>query len=253
METNPFSTHDALRESKYFGLANGRVVRMDDLEATPELFTSAAIGAFQGFVADPQFPCVGAKSAMTRESIRFGVYDKLGAAASSAGLAHDLFTFTQDPLVLAEDDFVTFVAIFREPGELTEVEFEQLLWDQLAQLTKVDAPLHDWDPTVSRKPDDPHFAFSFAGLAFFVVGLHPQSSRLARQFPWPTLVFNPHAQFVRLKESQKMARMQEVIRERENDLQGSLNPNLGEHGEISEARQYSGRPVEHDWEPPVDL
>lgn len=187
-------------------------MRMDDLETTPDLFTSAAIGAFQGFVADPQFPCVGAKSALAHESVRFGVYDKLGAPNSSAGLAHDLFTFTQDPLVVAQNEFVTFVAMFREPAELTEEEFELLLWDELAQLMKLDAPLHDWDPTVSQQPDDPHFAFSFAGLAFFVVGLHPQSSRLARQFPWPTLVFNPHAQFVRLKESQKMGRMQDVIR-----------------------------------------
>lgn len=253
MATNPFSTHEAFRESHYFGLKNGRVVRMDDLEAAPDLFTSAAIGAFQGFVGDPQFPCVGAKSAIAHESVRFGVYDRIGSPTSSAGLARDLFTFTQDPLVVTQDDFVTFVAMFREPGELTEEEFERLLWDELAQLTKLDAPLHDWDPSVSSNPDDPHFAFSFAGLAFFVVGLHPQSSRLARQFPWPTLVFNPHAQFVRLKESQKMQRMQEVIRERDQELQGSLNPNLGEHGEISEARQYSGRRVEPDWEPPAEL
>lgn len=253
MEVNPFSTADALRGSRYFGSVNGRVVRMDESEEAPDLFTSAAIGAFHGFVVDPQFPCVGAKSAVAHEGARFGVYDKLGAAGSAEALAHDLFTFTQESAVDSQTEFVTFVAIFREPAELDEQQFEQLLWDELRQLTRLDSPLHDWDPTVSPDPDDPHFAFSFAGLAFFVVGLHPQSSRLARQFPWPTLVFNPHAQFVRLREAQKMERLQQVIREREQELQGSLNPNLGEHGEVSDARQYSGRPVEPDWQPPAQL
>ena len=44
-----------------------------------------------------------------------------------------------------------------------------------------------------------NFGFSFAGRGFFVIGLHPASSRLARRFPWPTLVFNAHFQFDRLK------------------------------------------------------
>ena len=59
-----------------------------------------------------------------------------------------------------------------------------------------DAPLHDWDPAVSSNPDDPHFSFSFAGHAFFIIGLHPGSTRLARQFPWPTLVFMPYIAFI---------------------------------------------------------
>ena len=43
--------------------------------------------------------------------------------------------------------------------------------------------------------------------------------------------------------------MQDVIRIRELSLQGSLNPNLADHGNVTEARQYSGRPVEPDWHP----
>ena len=80
--------------------------------------------------------------------------------------------------------------------------------------------------------------------------LHPDGE--ARRFPWPLLVFNPHAQFLRLKEAGQWDRMQEVIRTRELSLQGSLNPNLAEHGSVTEARQYSGRPVEPDWQPPFE-
>jgi FPC/CPF motif-containing protein YcgG len=40
------------------------------------------------------------------------------------------------------------------------------------------------------------------------------------------------------------------VREREIALQGSLNPNLADFGERSEARQYSGRAVEDQWRCP---
>ncbi len=44
--------------------------------------------------------------------------------------------------------------------------------------------------------------------------------------------------------------MQEVIRDRERNLQGDLNPNLADFGTRSEARQYSGRPMEEQWRCP---
>ena len=253
MTVNPYDSETALRHSRYYRIKAGRPVPAADDTRSPDLFASAAIGAFHGFVQNPSFSCVGAKSAVAHETVRLGVYERLGSPESAAGLARDLFTFTHEPAELIDNDFVTFVAMFREPGHLDEAAFESLLWDELRQLNRLDAPLHAWDPSVSPDPDDPHFGFSFAGTAFFVVGLHPNSSRTARQFPFPTLVFNPHAQFVRLKEAGRWAKMQEVIRTREDKLQGSLNPNLADYGSESEARQYSGREVEPDWHPPVTL
>jgi FPC/CPF motif-containing protein YcgG len=63
-------------------------------------------------------------------------------------------------------------------------------------------------------------------------------------------VFNAHHQFEKLREEGRYARMQEVIRCRERNLQGTLNPNLADFGTSSEARQYSGRPVEEEWRCP---
>ena len=249
---NPFDSKLAVRHSQYFYTKDGRPVSEGGPASPPDLFESAAVAAFRGFVENPQFSCVGAKSAVAHESVRLGVYDHLGSEGATAGLARDLWTFTHDPVTNSDNDFVTFVALFKEPIELDEAGFEDHLWEQLRQLNRLDAPLHAWDPTVSPDPDDPHFGFSFAGTAFFVVGLHPHSSREARRFPWPLLVFNPHAQFTRLREAGRWARMQEVIRTRELSLQGSLNPNLADHGNVTEARQYSGRPVEPDWEPPFE-
>lgn len=220
-----------------------------DHDAAPgnDLTVAAMHGAFRAFVLDPQYTCVGARSAVHSGSYRLGVYHELGCPRSTAALARDLAAFTRqvDDIDAA---FATFVAVFERPQDTDEESFERALWAQLQRLHDADpAP---WDPAVSSDPDDPHFSFSFAGTAFFIVGLHPGSSRLSRKFPWPALVFNPHTQFERLREQGKYARMQQVIRERERALQGDINPVLEDFGRDSEARQYSGRVVETDWRPP---
>ena len=247
---NPFDTEQARQNSRYFGTKSGRAVLLSEPGESPDLFASAAIGAFRGFVLNPEFSCVGAKSAVMHETSRLGVYDRLGGAGATAGLCRDLYTFAREAEAADEGDFMTFVAMFREPTDVDEREFERLLWVQLRLLNQLDAPFHDWDTSVSENPEDPHFGFSFAETAFFIVGLHPHSSREARRFIWPTLVFNPHAQFEHLKEEGRWNRLQEVVRMREESLQGSLNPNLADHGTETEARQYSGRAVEPDWHPP---
>ena len=150
-----------------------------------------------------------------------------------------------------ENEFSSFVVVFRGPLDLTEREFETCLWLQLRQLHEADRS--DWDTGVSPDPNDPHFSFSFAGQAFYVIGMHAHSSREARRFPWPTLVFNPHEQFERLRTEKKWKRMQQLIRGREFALQGTINPMLSDFGEQSEARQYSGRVVEEDWQAPFSV
>ena len=105
---------------------------------------------------------------------------------------------------------------------------------------------------MAADPENPHFAFSVAGTAFFVVGLHPNASRVARRAPLPTLVFNLHAQFERMRADGRYQRMRDTIRRRDAELQGFLNPMVSDHGVSSEARQYAGRAVPPDWTPPFE-
>ena len=63
-------------------------------------------------------------------------------------------------------------------------------------------------------------------------------------------MFNPRAQFDRLKAEGRFDRMRDLVRERDVALQGSVNPNLADFGQASEARQYSGRATEPTWECP---
>jgi uncharacterized protein len=138
-------------------------------------------------------------------------------------------------------------ACVRSPVPATESGFERLLWQALRHLHEHDD--EPWAGGAATDPADPHFAFSVAGTAFFVVGMHPRASRIARRAPLPTLVFNLHEQFERLRGSGRFARMRDTIRRRDADLQGAPNPMVDDHGTRSEARQYAGRVVPDDWEP----
>jgi FPC/CPF motif-containing protein YcgG len=204
---------------------------------------------FRKFVGGEGFSCLAGKGVVKGGEYTIGVYGVLGSARSSRALAGDLSAFAA---TVAQNDPHprAFVAVFPTRPPADEQSFEQRLWEQLGHLRAADAPDAAWDPMASDDPDDPHFAFSFARKAFFIVGLHAASSRLSRRFRWPALVFNPHAQFDRLRSHGKFDRLRGMIRDREIALQGSLNPNLADFGERSEARQYSGRAVEPDWQCP---
>jgi len=123
-----------------------------------------------------------------------GMYSEMNTPGTNAGLARDLFAFVQEQPYM-QSGFTTFIASFAEPHPFDEGDFERLLWQQLQALHDLDAPLHAWDASVSADPENPAFSFSFAGHAFFIIGMSPASSRWSRRFAWPMLVFNAHNQF----------------------------------------------------------
>ena len=199
--------------------------------------------AFHEFVADARFPCLAAKATLrtgSDDDDDLHVYGVLGSVTVSDALATDLGRFARR-MSSAGPRLTAFIAIFTGRPPASERAFERRLWSQLQLLHERDDPAMGWDPTVSADPDDPRFSFSFAGTAFFVVGLHPKSSRLARRFRCPALVFNPHAQFEQLRRDGHFERLRDLIRARDIALQGSINPSLADFGERSEAAQYAGR------------
>ncbi|VTU19531.1 hypothetical protein RA8CHR_01948 [Variovorax sp. RA8] len=181
--------------------------------------------------------------------MRFANFGRLGDASEASKLCDALLAYANDFREPGSAP-VSFVALF-ECEELEEREFERRLWQQLEAMHKVDrARGFDWDPTVGKDPEREDFSFSIGGRAYFVVGLHPGASRMARRAPMPCLVFNFHDQFETLKALGKYQSMQETIRKRDMALQGSVNPVLSRFGEASEARQYSGRVVGEGWKCP---
>lgn len=199
-------------------------------------------------ILGPEYPCLGARSVFKRERATVVLHDDLEAPETARALLEQLreYAATVDP----EEGFVSFVAGFRGPEVRDEKHFEEMLWGLLQRLHDVDE--QPWAPEVSADPNDPHFAFSIAGTPFFIVGLHPKASREARRMPLPVLVFNLHEQFESLREDGGFERMRDTIRRRDEELQGSINPMVSDHGETSEARQYSGRKLEKAWEAPFE-
>jgi uncharacterized protein len=249
MQSNPYNSKLALANSSYWKFhENALVSPSRPAEAAPAL-VKFVHGQVRVMVLEPEFICIGARATLLRGSYRFGMYEQLNSRAATAGLGHDLFTFVQD-LQTMDSDFTTFIASFKGPMPHDEKHFESLVWDQLQNLHEMDAAFHRWDPSVSDDPQDPRFSFSFAECAFFIIGMHAGSSRWSRRFAWPTLVFNAHHQFEKLREKGQYQNFQRTIRAKDVELQGNHNPNLGDFGKVSDARQYSGRLTEEDWKCP---
>jgi len=204
----------------------------------------------KAFIQAADFPCVGAKSALARGALTCSVYDDISSAAQDLDLRKDVCEFIArldrtGPVVQS------FTAIFRQPKGLTEEAFEKDLWNRLQSLHNLDtASGAVWAPETSSDPDSLHFSVSLCGEAFFIIGLHPNASRPARRFSHPALVFNSHEQFERLRDDGRFETMKGIIRDREVAQTGSINPMLNDFGDRSEARQYSGRAVDSDWECP---
>jgi uncharacterized protein len=205
-----------------------------------------AVVGLAAMIAQDEYPCLGAKAVFRTDRATTRTYRRLGSRAAAGALLADLRAFAAG--VDLDDGFASFLAVFTEPQVVDEAHFEALLWAQLRAIHDEDGT--QWAEGVASDPDDPHFAFSAGGTAYFVVGLHPRASRLARRAPAPTLVFNLHEQFERLRAEGRFPRMRDRIRARDEALQGSVNPMVGDHGAASEARQYAGRRVGPQWQAP---
>jgi FPC/CPF motif-containing protein YcgG len=205
--------------------------------------------ALETMVGHVEFPCLGAKSVFRRGSVEHVVLDDMRGDEVAETLVDRLAAFARE--IEGADGFHSFIATFRGPIPSDEAAFETLLFDLLQRLH--DADDDAWAPGVGSDPTDPHFAFSVGGTAYFIVGLHPAASRVARRAPLPTLVFNPHEQFEQLREEGRFDGMRGAIRRRDEDLQGSINPMVADHGEATEAMQYSGRAHGADWQPPLEV
>ena len=206
--------------------------------------------AIAAMISQPQFPCVGAKSALARDSLKVIAGHSLDSNWDDLAIHRALLAWAREYRDSTEG-LRSLAVIFDGPLDLSETEFENLLWARIQSLADKDAWLgQNYDARVSADPKDPHFSLSFGGEAFFVIGLHPNASRPARRFSHPMLVFNLHDQFEQLREQGTYEKMRETILARDEKLAGDINPMLATYGESSEARQYSGRQVAEDWQCP---
>ena len=151
----------------------------------------------------------------------------------------------------SHESFHSAAVIFSNPREPTESEFEELLWVRLNSLAVLDRKKYTHDKRVDPDPTSSRFSFSLKEEAFFIIGLHPSSSRKARRFTYPAIVFNPHEEFERLKRTGRYESMKKVVRRRDKTFSGSVNPMLKDFGEAPEVVQYSGKQYDSTWKCPL--
>jgi FPC/CPF motif-containing protein YcgG len=195
--------------------------------------------SLRGHILNEFYPCVGARAAFHSGTYRFGFYKELAHPTSVLAQGHDLKRFVKEYEKLG--DFTTFVSIFKYPQSTNEQEFEDLLWKHLQALHELDGT--KWDPHYDPDPQSPYFAFSFAGCAFFLVGMHSGASRFSRRLDFAALIFNPESQIHRLKREGQFDHMAEMIRKRDVRFQGSVNPSIPQDpaSQENESGVYSGK------------
>lgn len=208
--------------------------------------TDVLAARFRSFVRDPSHPCALAKSVVAQDAVEFASYASLGGPESAAAMCRDVYASMDKQ----RHGLWSFVAMFPDEEIADEHVFESRLWMHLQLMHDYDAVRHGWDAAVSADPEDASFSFSIGGCAWYIIGLHPQASRHSRRLENVALVLNPHAQFENLRERGRYASVRDQIRQRDMNLQGSINPMLRDHGEASEARQYSGRATSEAWKCP---
>lgn len=202
---------------------------------------------FNHFILDKDHPCLMAQTVFSMDKVDFHEYDNFGSRETARAILKDLKKYIAN-YDFESNEFLTFLVAFRGRQNYSEEEFEQKLWEQLQHLHELDDA--QWDKEVDLDPESKNFSFSLGGRAFYIVGMHPNSSRKARQAPYPAIAFNLHWQFEKLREMGTYYTVRDKIRERDTELQGGINPMLEDFGEDSEARQYSGRKVGDDWKCP---
>ena len=211
---------------------------------------NAVIKEYIQYLQAKPFPCIAAKAALAHDHIKCMVADHIACPKDDQAIISFLYGFI-DAYRASETPYHSAAILFREPLHLSEELFESFFWQRLQSLSNIDAQHYSYDKRVDKDPTSSNFSFSLKKEGFFIIGLHPDSSRLARRFKYPAIVFNPHAEFEKLRNNGRYDQMKETVRKRDMDFSGSVNPMLKDFGEFSEVFQYSGRQHDAEWKCPL--
>src|SRR5690606_22674379 len=109
---------------------------MQALLRSPDLCSSPPGQLMRDFIADPAFPCVGAKSALNKGRMQLQEFGVLGDRAITPALHAALLQYARDYPAPGTVP-VTFIAAFKREL-MDEHSFEQRLWRQLQALHEHD-------------------------------------------------------------------------------------------------------------------
>lgn len=204
------------------------------------------------FLKNSQFPCIAAKAALARQQAECMIAGHMACPGNDEQILEFLYCFVES-YRSSKEFYHSAAVIFSQPQFCNEETFDSTMWLRLQALSDLDAKYHSYNKGVNADPTSPQFSFSINEEAFYIIGLHPLSSRQARRFKYPALVFNPHHQFEELRQTRKYEAMKQAVRKRDIALSGSVNPMLEDFGNASEVFQYSGRVYDESWQCPLKI
>ena len=204
------------------------------------------------YVESKDFACIAAKAALAKKQIQCFVADNMACPKDDSNILNFLYKFIDD-YRNSNELYYSAVVIFKGPGFINDEMFDKLMWQRLQALSDFDSTNYNYDLRVDADPSSSNFSFSLKEESLFIIGLHPANSRPLRRFSYPALVFNPHLQFEKLRQSGKYEKMKHVVRKRDIAFSGSINPMLKDFGDASEVYQYSGRKYDNTWQCPLKI
>jgi len=192
----------------------------------------------QDHILQSGFPCPIAQAVTRNDAL--AVYNYSTMQADAQRVYHDVGTWlgTTDQF-----RFRSFVAVFQDEATQNLSQDHTSLWQCLSDMRACEPTQRTVPAGTSDDINDPNFAFSIHGHAFYVVGLSPHSPRKSRRTPFSGFALNLHQQFEDLRQSGTLETVKEASRARDMRFQGSTNPLLADHGQSSAALQYSSMPV----------
>ncbi|MEP6959564.1 MAG: guanitoxin biosynthesis heme-dependent pre-guanitoxin N-hydroxylase GntA [Nitrospirota bacterium] len=205
----------------------------------------------RSFILQENYPCVAAIQSVVRNDYLVATYGQFGSGTHWQQLRADLLQYVELQRA-TQSRYMSFWAVFITPTKTpdNEADFEEHLWRELSLLSSEEERSVDWGKHDSSDPNDHSFCLSLNGDKLFVVGLHPQTSRVARRFSRPAMVFNTLSQFEQFEKDGTYGTMVNTIRRRDLKFQGSINPMVLAHGDVWESIQYSGRENPDSWKCP---
>ncbi len=211
------------------------------------------IERYKSFIYRQEYPCVAAKEAVRKQRVKVFVAGHMACPKDDRAILDFMYNFV-DEYRNSKEFFHSAAVIFEGPTDIhSEEMFETMLFQRLQSLADIGAKEYAYDKRVSSDPTSKDFSFSIKEEAFYIIGLHPKSSRPARQFEYPTMVFNPHEQFEVLRATHRYDKMKNIVRKLDTALAGSVNPMLQDFGNSPEVFQYSGRKLDSSWQCPLKI
>jgi uncharacterized protein len=211
----------------------------------------AIIDEYLGYLDQKGYPCIAARAALKSGHVRCLIADHMACPKDDRQILDFLYDFV-DGYRNSKKSFHSAAILFRQPEIANEQMFEALLWERLSALRFLDHQHYEYDNRVDSDPASENFSFSIKAEAFFVIGIHPASNRHSRVFRYPSLIFNPHAEFEKLRAAKRYESLKRAVRKRDIKFSGSVNPMLKDFGEASEVFQYSGMNYDSNWKCPLD-